>query len=87
MELTKMFENRYCPICKAEVTLRYHVEDKHFRLEKGKIVRDDANQRGFLDTPELLFECSNDREHEIPNYPKWEDPVRKGFYKGAYYDR
>lgn len=82
-----MFENRYCPTCKAEVTLRYYIEDKHFRIEKGKLVRDDAVQGEFWDTPELLFECSNDREHKIPNLPNWEDPIKEEFYKGAYHDK
>jgi len=82
-----MFEMRYCPECGAEVTLRYHVEDKNFRIENGKIVRDDAHQGGFWDTPELHFECSNDREHKTPKYEKWEKPIRDEFYRGVYYDQ
>jgi hypothetical protein len=82
-----MFETRHCPECGAEVTLRYHIKDKHFRIEDGKIVRDDAHQGGYWDNPELIFECSNDREHEIPNYPKWEDPITTEFFDGGYYDK
>lgn len=81
-----MFDNRYCPECGAEVTLRYHIEDKHFRIENGKIVRDDAHEGVVWDAPELLFECSNDREHKVKKYPKWEDPISDEFYKGAYYE-
>ena len=66
--------------------LRYHVNDRHYRIEKGKIVRDDAHQGGIWDKPELDFICSNDSEHVIPTYNKWEDPIIKLFYQGAYND-
>ena len=82
-----MLENRYCPIFKSEVILRYHAPDRHYRIEKGKIVRDDAHQGGIWDSPELNFICSNDSEHKIPAYDKWEDPITEFFYQGAYYDK
>jgi hypothetical protein len=77
-----MFESRYCPECNAEVVIRYHIPDKNFVITDGKIVRDDA----WVGQPEILFECSNDREHDVPMFTKWEDPITKEFYKGAYYE-
>ena len=82
-----MFETRHCPECGAEVILRYHLKDKHFRIEKGKLVRDDAHQGGVFDDPEVDFVCSDDSGHEIPYYDKWEDPIVREFWEGGYYDR
>ena len=81
-----MFEPKYCPKCNAEVVIRYHIPDKNFVIRDGKIVRDDGWKSILLNQPELLFECSSDREHDVPMDNEWEDLIRAEFYEGAYYE-
>ena len=40
----------------------------------------------IFDDPILLFECSNDREHDLLNLDEWEEIIREEFYRGAYYE-
>jgi hypothetical protein len=40
----------------------------------------------ITDQPELLFECSNDREHYFHIPEGWEENIREEFYRGAYYE-
>lgn len=40
---------------------------------------------GF-DDPQILYECSNDREHDVPQDTHWELRIEEEFYKGAYYE-
>ena len=88
-----MLEKMYCPICNSEIVLRYHIPDKNFKITDGKITRDDAHKGQFFDDPELNFECSNDRGHNIYNLSysnvndELENTIRKKFYIGAYYDK
>jgi hypothetical protein len=51
------------------------------------MIRDDAWKGSGFDDSELLFECSNDREHELhrSKNDEWENTIREEFYRGAYY--
>ena len=84
-----MFKTKYCQICKGEITIRYHTPDKTFAIRNGQITRDDIHTGmiGMIfDDPILLFECSNDREHDLLNLDEWEEIIREEFYRGAYYE-
>ena len=82
-----MLEKKYCPACGGEITIRYNTPDKNYRIENGKLVRDDASTGPGFDDAELLFECSNDREHELPVFDGWEETISEEFFRGAYYVR
>jgi hypothetical protein len=82
-----MIEPRYCSECNAELVIKYHIPDKKFLIRDGKIVRDDGWKNILLNQPELIFECSHDREHGVPiDNDKWEDLIREEFYEGAHYE-
>jgi len=81
-----MLKTEYCSICKEEITIRYHIPDKNFKIEKGKIVRDDIHKGMIFDNPILLFQCSNDSEHKLLVLDEWKVAIAEEFYRGAYYE-
>lgn len=80
---------RFCPECGSDIKFSYHVPDRSYVVEKGKIVRDDAWKGPMYDGPEINFYCSNDREHNIEtpsvvdekDFYEWAEEIEDEFYK------
>ncbi len=78
-----MIKNKQCKVCGSDIVFRYKTPTKSFRIEDGKIVRDDAWVGLMYDNPYLKFICSNDTEHSVENQDilDWSEKVEEEFYK------
>lgn len=76
-----MIKTKQCQICGADISFCYKTPTKSFRIEDGKIVRDDAWVGLMYDNPYLKFQCSNDTEHEVENEDilEWSEKVEEEF--------
>jgi hypothetical protein len=72
-----------CPECGEDIKFEYIVPTKSYKIEDGKISRDDAWEGPAYDQPYLDFHCSNDKEHDIdtPEINEWADQIEKLFYE------
>ncbi len=78
-----MTQNKQCEVCGSDIIFRYKTPTKSFRIEDGKIVRDDAWIGLMYDNPYLKFLCSNDTEHKVENEDilDWSEKVEAEFYE------
>ena len=80
-----MLKQVFCKECNAPINFSYVVLEKQFCItEDGEIERADNN---ISDEPELVFYCSNDREHEIGDSKEvsdWIDVVTLEFSTGYF---
>lgn len=82
-----MLKTKNCRICGSDIIFCYKTPTKSFRIEDGKIVRDDAWEGPEWDNPYLKFYCSNDMEHEVENQDiDWSEEVEKEFYEKIFPD-
>jgi len=75
-------QNKYCPVCGAEIKFSYVLGEKSFIIKDGKIKRDDAWTGEGYDDPQFEFYCSRDKEDDIEDYPeidKWQEDVINEF--------
>jgi len=72
-----MLENKTCKECGHDIVFSYETPTKSFNIVDGRIVRDDAWTGPHYDDPELIFYCSNNKEHDIDHEDiiKWSDEV------------
>jgi hypothetical protein len=72
-----------CPECGEDIKFEYIVPTKSYKIEDGKISRDDAWEGPAYDQPYLDFHCSNDKEHDIDTSEinEWADQIEKLFYE------
>lgn len=79
---------RCCPECGEEILFSYVVPSKTYRIEDGKIKRDDAWEGIMYDNPSISFFCSNDKEHNIEtptivyeqDFYEWAEEIEDEFY-------
>lgn len=78
-----MIKNKQCKVCGSDIVFCYKTPTKSFRIEDGKIVRDDAWVGLMYDNPYLKFHCSNDTEHSVENQDilDWSEKVEEDFYE------
>ena len=86
-----MLKPKECKTCGSDIVFDYKTPTKSFRIEDGKIIRDDAWTGPGYDNPQIEFYCSNDREHDIEDVNgtevnKWCDKVENYFIENALYD-
>ena len=84
-----MLKSEKCAECGAEIVFQYINPSKSFRVESGKIVRDDAWTGEGYDDPYFHFQCSEDAEHDIdPRNTRleWFVDVEQEFKDGGHYD-
>ncbi len=66
----------------------YTVPERSYRIEDGKIKRDDAWEGPMYDNPFIDFYCSGDREHNIEtrtilhekDFYEWAEEIEDEFY-------
>jgi len=75
-----------CPECGSDIKFSYIIPTKTFRIENGKIERDDAWTGPEYDTPYLEFYCSNDNEHDIDKKEvvEWSAKIEEEFYEKVF---
>ena len=76
----------FCKECGCTIGFSYTTPEKEFCItEDGGIERDDNN---LTDNPEVIFHCTNDREHDIGDEKElsiWMNAVEFDFFeKGLY---
>lgn len=84
-----MPKTKQCITCGSDIVFSYKTPTKSFRIEDGKIVRDDAWEGPEWDNPYLKFYCSNDTEHEVENDSEviqWSEKVENEFYEKIFPD-
>ena len=78
-----MVTTKQCSICGSDIVFCYKIPTKSFRIDDGKIVRDDAWVGAEYENPYINFHCSNDIEHDIEGQDmiNWTEEVEEEFYK------
>jgi len=80
-------KKKYCPVCGGEVLFTYERPSTTFIINKTGSLS--VYNNNFLEGPELIPHCENDREHEIiPHtntklyklWEQWMDEVEGYFY-------
>jgi len=78
----------FCKECNEPIDFSYVTPERWFSItEDGKIERSDNN---MSDRPEIIFYCSNDKEHDIGDSKDliiWMDAVESDFNESSLYDQ
>ena len=71
-------KKRYCPECGAEIYVTWHVPQEcysaTFEITKEGLKRNDNND---IYSPELIFHCSDDMEHNVNPDPQNKEEFSK----------
>ena len=72
-----------CKVCGEDIIFYYEIPTKTYKVEDGKIIRDDAWAGPEYDSPSLIFRCSTDPEHDIDTLEinEWADKIETQFYE------
>jgi len=76
--------NKFCPVCGAEIIFEYITQVRTFKIDAGTIVRDDAWQGSPWDDPLLQFRCEDDPSHDLGDSDElceWKDSVEMGYFR------
>jgi len=79
-----ILEDKYCPVCRADIKFSYVVPERSFIILDGKIKRDDAWRGPEYDNPHFIFYCSRDREDKLPGddeFNKWMEEVEHEVFR------
>lgn len=82
-----MLELKKCSTCGSNTHIRVNIPDRHYIINDGKIIRDDAWKGDHWDNPQIFFECDYDSEHSIGENSKSQIEIERKFIEEKIYEK